>query len=167
MIGTLTSVDEYLKGDYRPDVHYVEGRIEERNVGEKSHAKVQFQITTLLKALPNVYAFLETRLKVGPTRYRVPDVCAFLDREPDEEVFTLPPVLCIEILSPEDRMSRTIDVVLDYFHMGVSNVWVIDPLRQIAYVCDDSGGFQAAATGHVRTSDGRIMLLAHQIFDVA
>jgi hypothetical protein len=49
-------------------------------------------------------------------------VCAY-EKEPDESIFTEPPVLCIEILSPEDRMSRVMDVVQDYLSMGAPTHW--------------------------------------------
>ena len=163
MLETLVPVEEYLKGDYSPDVDYVDGHLEERNVGEKTHSKLQFRITTLLNAIPNVFAFIETRVRVTPTRYRIPDICAYLDREPDEEVFTEPPFLVVEILSPEDRMSRTLTVVADYFRMGVQNVWIVDPLRKAVYVCDRSGGFHAA-TGQIGTQDARIVISTDAIF---
>ena len=38
---TLISVSEYLKSSYRPDCDYVDGRVEERNVGEHDHAALQ------------------------------------------------------------------------------------------------------------------------------
>ena len=34
-IGALVSVEEYLRTSYRPDCDFVEGRVLERNVGEK------------------------------------------------------------------------------------------------------------------------------------
>lgn len=163
MIETLVSVEEYLRTEYRPDVDYVGGHLEVRNVGEKSHGKLELKITNLLNGTPNVFAFLETRLKVSPTNYRVPDVCAYLDGEPDEEVFTAPPILCVEILSPEDRFGRTMKVVEEYFRMGVENVWVLDPLQKIAYNCELSGGWQAAA-GRIATRDGRISFSLETIF---
>ena len=33
--GTLITVEEYLGSVYRPDCDYVDGRLEERNVGER------------------------------------------------------------------------------------------------------------------------------------
>jgi Uma2 family endonuclease len=163
ILETLVSLEEYLTTDYSPDVDYVDGHLEERNVGEKSHGKLQFRITTLLNAIPNVFAFIETRVRVTPTRYRVPDVCAYLDREPDEEVFTEPPFLVVEILSPEDRMRRTLTVVEDYFRMGVQNVWIVDRWRKAVYVCDPSGGWHAA-TGQIGTQDARIVVSTDTIF---
>jgi hypothetical protein len=38
---TLISVSEYLKSSYRPDCDYVDGRVEQRNVGEHDHAALQ------------------------------------------------------------------------------------------------------------------------------
>jgi hypothetical protein len=37
----LISVGEYLKNSYRPDCDFVDGRIEERNLGEHDHAALQ------------------------------------------------------------------------------------------------------------------------------
>ena len=130
------SITEYLATAYHPDVDYVDGRIEERNVGEKSHGKLQRRMADLLERTPGVFAFIETRLRISDTNYRVPDVCAYLDREPDEEIFTTPPLLCVEILSPEDRLIRTITKAVEYQRMGVLHVWVLDPLKKTAYVLD-------------------------------
>ena len=37
----LVSVEEYLATSYRPDCDYVDGRIEERNLGEFDHSRLQ------------------------------------------------------------------------------------------------------------------------------
>jgi Uma2 family endonuclease len=51
----------------------------------------------------------------------------------DEQILTKPPFLCIEILSPEDRITRILQRINDYLEMGVANVWVLDPKLKIAY----------------------------------
>ena len=66
------------------------------------------------------------RLQVAPRRFRIPDVCCFRKRL-EGRIITEPPVLCIEILSPEDRFSRVEARIADYLAMGVPYVWVIDP----------------------------------------
>jgi Uma2 family endonuclease len=159
---TLVSVDEYLSTAHHPDVDYVEGHIEERNVGEKEHGKLQFRIALLLKRLRVVVPFIETRLRISADRYRVPDVCA-CEREPNESIFTQPPVLCIEILSPEDRMSHITRVVQDYLSIGVPTVWVLDPLEKKAYVADVLAGFREV-TGQIASSDERVAFTLDQIF---
>ena len=92
MLDTLVSVREYLSTAYHPDVNYVDGQLEERNVGEKEHGKLQARVYFLLKKMRVLVPFLETRVRVSATRYRVPDICAY-EAEPEESVFTQPPVL--------------------------------------------------------------------------
>jgi hypothetical protein len=44
---TLIPVSEYLSTDYEPDCDYVDGLLEERNVGEKDHSKLQTMLARL------------------------------------------------------------------------------------------------------------------------
>ena len=47
----------------------------------------------------------------------------------------IPPLLCVEILSPEDRFGRMEERIADYLKMGVRDVWVIDPMIVQGYRC--------------------------------
>jgi len=161
MLETLISVEEYLETSYHPDVDYVDGCIEERNVGEKEHGKCQARVWLLLRRLRTVKSFIETRVQTSATIYHVPDVCAY-GKEPEESVFTQPPLLCVEVLSPQDRMSRVMRVVREYRSMGVPTVWILDPLDRRAYVADSNGLHEV--TGEIRTADGRIALALDEIF---
>jgi Uma2 family endonuclease len=71
---------------------------------------------------------------VNATRFRVPDVCVLAEDAPDEQVVTTPPILCIEILSPEDRSKRYMERVNDYFAMGVPWCWIIDPVARQGWI---------------------------------
>ena len=133
----LVSVEEYLRTMYHPDCDYVDGAIVERNAGGKSHAKLQLAILLYLeqhRSQWGIFAIQEMRAQVAATRFRVPDVCVVAGPEPDEEIFTRPPFLCIEILSPEDRMARMQVKIDDYLAFGVAYVWVIDPHTRKAWV---------------------------------
>jgi hypothetical protein len=44
MLETLVSVREYLSTAYYPDVDYVDGQLEDRNVGEKEHGELLMRI---------------------------------------------------------------------------------------------------------------------------
>jgi Uma2 family endonuclease len=132
----LVSVEEYLSTDYSPDCDYVDGVLEDRNVGEKSHGKVQVALTAHLYARRQefgIQVFLAQTVQVTPTRYRVVDLCVTIG-EPDEQIFTTAPFLCIEVLSPEDRMSRILVKIADYLGMGVPFVWLIDPRNRKATI---------------------------------
>ena len=47
--------------------------------------------------------------------------------------------MCVEVLSPEDRMSRMQKKVADYLKFGVRYVWILDPKTREAFVYTDAG----------------------------
>ena len=100
---------------------------------------------------PSLFVVVEQRIRVSATRYRVPDICAML-AEPDEEVFTEPPFLCVEVLSPEDRANRIERKIADYLKFGVRYIWVIDPRTRDAFI-HTAAGMHAVEDGILRTSD--------------
>src|ERR1700722_1379833 len=98
---TLVSVEEYLATSYDPDCDYVDGELEDRNVGEKDHSKLKTGLSSYLyvhRKKGGISVFVEERVHVSATRYRVPDICVTVG-EPEEQVFSGPPYLCVEILS--------------------------------------------------------------------
>jgi len=138
MSTTLVPLSEYLHEVYRPDCEYVDGAVLERNVGEKEHSAWQLALGRLLsrfRTSAQVRVFPELRLQVAPERFRVPDMMVVSRAAPDEQIITHPPLLCVEILSPEDRFGRVNERLADYARMGVHAVWVIDPTKQIGYQC--------------------------------
>ncbi len=142
--GTLISVEQYLATSYRPDCDYVDGRIEERNLGEWDHSKLQAAITAYFyqrRKTWNISVAPEQRVQVNATRFRIPDVCLVLG-EPTEQIFRTPPFVCIEILSKDDRMSQMQERIDDYLAMGVSYVWVLDPSGPRVYVATPAAGLQ-------------------------
>ena len=144
MATTQVSLDEYLRTDYEPDCDYVDGELEERNVGELEHSAVQaFFIGWFIahQELWRLEAYPEIRLRVSPTRVRIADLAILPVKRPYEAVPSQPPVAIIEVLSPEDRVSRYQQRLDDYRSMGVANIWVIDPMRRKAFDCS-RGGWQ-------------------------
>ena len=142
MATTQVSLEEYLRTDYEPDCDYVDGELEERNVGEKEHSAVQAFFIKWLATHEEQWkleAYPEIRMRVSPTRMRVADIAILPLNAPFEGVLTRPPVAIIEVLSPEDRVSRYQQRLDDYRAMGVANVWVIDPMRRKAYECSQGG----------------------------
>jgi Uma2 family endonuclease len=155
---TLVSVQEYLATCYRPDRDYVDGEIQERNLGERPHGRTQGRLFAFLlhrEARWGICALLEQRVQVGPTRFRVPDVCAVLASDPVEPIVRRAPFLCVEILSAEDRVLRLNERISDYFQMGVRYVWVLDPLARRAF-CYTPGEMHEVLDGILRTKDPEI-----------
>ena len=130
------SVEEYLSTVYKPDCDYLEGVLEDRNVGEVSHGLLQAALAGYFRERRNelgIEVISECRIQVAPARYRVADLCVTIGR-PEGRILTRPPFLCIEILSPEDWMPRVHNVIADSLQMGVPFVWAIDPVKRTATI---------------------------------
>ena len=154
-VATQVSLEEYLHTNYRPDCDYVDGEVQERNVGEFEHSGTQIEIGFYLRTrYPRLRwrVLAEQRVQVRATRFRVPDVCVLAEDAPREKIIRTPPILCIEILSPEDRMSRYLERVNDYFEMGVPTCWIIDPIGRRAWAATP-GHLDEATDGILRAGD--------------
>lgn len=135
-IATGVSLEEYLHTEYEPDCDYVDGMLEDRNVGKQKHGETQAAVAAfflLLKKRLGIRVVTELRMQVSATHVRIPDV-AIVDAQDTDEVKQKPPLLCIEILSPDDRLSRLVKVVADYLAFGVPMIWIIDPYDRAAFV---------------------------------
>ncbi|HTU44540.1 MAG TPA: Uma2 family endonuclease [Bryobacteraceae bacterium] len=133
---TAISVEEYLHTSYEPDCDYVDGELVERNVGEYKHSLLQLTLCVYLYRVARplgARVVTELRMRISPTRFRIPDLTVMLTSQPLESVPTHPPFLCVEIVSPDDRMSHIIERVKEYLAFGVNHVWVVDPASRTAY----------------------------------
>ena len=98
----LISADECLRTTYDPNRDYVDGEVIERSVGERDHSVLQRELVfyfRLRRREWNVHVFVEQRVQVSKTRYRIPDICAYAGENPKDRIFPTPPFICIEIAS--------------------------------------------------------------------
>jgi Uma2 family endonuclease len=161
------SVEEYLHTVYRPDCDYVDGTVIERHAGEKSHWKCQALIYAhFLKLAETLELFpsFEWRVQISPSRYRIPDVCVVAGPEPDEEILTAPPMIVVEVLSPEDRVNALQSRIDDYLRFGVRYVWLVDPTATRAWV-HTAQGFYESKDLLLRTENPELTLPLREIFE--
>ena len=159
-------MEEYLSTSYRPDCDYVDGYIEERNLGEFDHSSLQTAVAVYFGSRQKelgITVVVEQRVQVTPTRFRIPDVCIVLGKT-REQIFRTPPFLCIEILSPEDRMARVETRISDYLLMGVRYVWLLDPSMRRAYVATAEAGLRELKEAVLRTEDPVLELPLAEVF---
>ena len=141
-----TTIDEYLHTSYRPDVDYVDGELQERNIGELDHGEVQGALVEWFRKHVkewDIRTIPELRIRVSPTRVRIADVCLLVRSEATEQVPTRPPLVIIEILSPEDRVSRYEQRIDDYRAMGVRHIWIVDPQTRRGFDCSTGSWIEA------------------------
>jgi Uma2 family endonuclease len=132
----LWTVREYLRTSWSPDREYVDGRIEERNLGEKEHSIIQRYLTFLFmlkRAEWAVEVFPELRTQTQSRRFRVPDVLVTRTDDQFERYITKPPLIAVEILSPEDTLTAMRTKAGEYREFGIENIWIIDPEARVVH----------------------------------
>jgi Uma2 family endonuclease len=147
---TLIPLSEYLNTTYRPDCDYIDGKVKERNVGEIAHSFTQTILAAIFNSnrkLWQAVAGTELRIRVSAERVRIPDVCVKRRSDPSDPVLTVPPLVCIEVLSPGDTLESTQDRCMDYFRMGVPHVWIVDPIRRLGFVALPDGPARESVQG--------------------
>lgn len=162
----LIPVREYLSTTYRPDVDYIDGELKERNVGEQPHALVQAILSGIFREQRkswNVRPLPEQRVQISSTRYRIPDICVLRASDPKDDIITFAPLLCIEVLSADDRLREVQDRVEDYTSIGVGNVWVVDPWKRIGYHAS-ARGFEQPEDGVLRVANTPIAVSLEELF---
>jgi Uma2 family endonuclease len=72
----------------------------------------------------------------SPTRtdVRIPDVVVVVAGD-HPQTLSEPPLLVIEVLSPDDSYSDTQERARDYRQMGVEMVWIVDPKTLTGRMC--------------------------------
>ena len=151
---TLVPLSEYLETSYRPDCDYLEGELLERNVGEWDHSRLQGLLYRYLSNREKQWGILvvpEQRVQVKARRFRVPDILV-LTGPPTGPIIKEPPFLCIEILSPSDRMAEMQERIDDYLDFGVRYVWLINPRKRRAFIYSNEG-VQEVKDGILHTSN--------------
>jgi len=162
----LLSIDEYLRSSYHPDADFVDGMIEERNLGEFEHARLQGLIASFFIVREKQWSIrtvVEQRIRVAANRVRICDIALLRADTPREAVTVTPPLLCIELLSPEDRVARAELVLADYRAMGVKNIWLIDPVGRSAHAFDATG-LRAADPTQLAVAGTPILLDLTELF---
>jgi Uma2 family endonuclease len=127
---TLISEETYRRTSYSPDCEYADGVLVERNLGEQDHSWLQLALGSYFfqrRKTWGIEAFTEQRHAIRKGRYMIPDLCVIQAPRPAEKVFNKPPLIWIEILSPEDRPIRVNEKIRELREFGVPNIWVIDP----------------------------------------
>jgi len=139
---SLVSPGEYItrfvEGAEKPTCEYVDGVLIPKPMGTKKHSQVQANIIKLIgsryETTLNPLPELTARLR--ESQFYVPDLAIEDLAKPIQGRYPGPndPVLlCVEIVSPPDRVGKLFGKCEEYHQWGVRYCWVIDPERKIAW----------------------------------
>ncbi len=126
----IVSVEDYLRRTEKPYCEYVDGVLYPKAMPTKLHALIEKILMRLLDK-QGVESLAEVNVRLSPTKYLIPDVIAA--PEIQSPYPTEPVLLCVEILSPEDRVGAMLAKCEQYHAWGVPFCWVIDPEKQTGW----------------------------------
>jgi Uma2 family endonuclease len=157
---TLLTLEEFhrLYDGAKPAYEYWYGTAVQKYMPTPLHSFVQLLIVLLLRRA-GWSAIHEVRLKVVSDAEPVSDVIAshskFTRRYP-----TSAPELCIEIMSPDDRLSKALEKARVYLSWGSQFVWIVDPEKGTAWTLsrDAAEPLWIPLTGTLRAGDTAIDL---------
>jgi len=141
IMGAKTAIpaEEYLHASF-PDVdrEYREGELVERTMPDYLHGRSQLRLGAFFEAFRtalSIYPCTETRMKLREDLYLIPDVAVFWPSAPGL-LPDSPPLVAIEVLSPDDRLTAVREKLEEYRAWGVPHVWLVDPHSRRFYACD-------------------------------
>jgi Uma2 family endonuclease len=160
------SIEEYLGSSFEYDCEFVDGTIVERTGGEFDHS---FLTAALGARLFNqcrdsgLVGLISVRVQTALRYIRVPDLAVLRAGAPRERVLTTPPLLVVEIQSPEDTLRRTSIKSAEYLAFGIEHVWVIDPDARVAYR-GTANGLELVRDGELSIPGTSIRVSVQEIF---
>lgn len=131
---TYLSLEEFhrLYDGAKPAYEYWFGEAIQKPMPTILHSALTSVLVMLLRTR-GWFTFPEATIRMVPNAAPVPDLVA--NRKPLPGPYPTQPFdICIEILSPGDRLKSTIEKGKHYLSWGIRNVWIIDPESRTAWM---------------------------------
>jgi Uma2 family endonuclease len=148
------SVEQYLSTVY------------EHDLGEFEQAFLQGILAVIFnnhRAEWEIICLPDQRVQTQQYHFRVPDVTILRSGTPRERILTHPPLLMIEIQSPEDTLRRMTTKAAEYLASGIEPVWVIDPNARVAYR-GTADGLELVRSGELEIPEPPIRIVLADLF---
>jgi len=130
-VPTAVSIEEYLHAFYEWEPEYEDGQVVERPLPDELHSLVMLAIIRAVCASgTGLFALPELRIRIGESRFRIPDLSFYAD-EPPKLGNTKPPLAVVEVVSPDDRYPVLLDRLADLSAFGIGHLWLISPEQRI------------------------------------
>jgi Uma2 family endonuclease len=136
--GALLSAEQYLAthfGEREPE--FVRGELVNRPMPTWLHGRIQHLLSVRLHGVG--FCGTEVRMRLAADLFRIPDLAVFVGSPPAEQVPSSPPLVVVEITSPDDRHQELLEKLEEYRAWGVQHIWVVEPELKILHVYGPGG----------------------------
>jgi len=138
--------------DERYRYELVDGRIEMSPAPAHRHSRAQGRLVTHLSNLAPDDIEVEPEagitLNEARTHQRQPDLVAFSAKDAEDPYLTRPPLLVVEVLSPDSVFRDTDTKRREYAEFGIPSYWIINPSYETPGILElrlDGGEYQSIA----------------------
>ena len=133
----LITPELYLATRFEREPELVRGELVERPLPTLTHGRTQQRLAVRLDGVG--FCCTEVRMRLTEDLYRIPDVAVFAGSGPTDQVPSSPPLLVVEISSPDDRLDAMLQKLEEYRTWGVQHIWLVEPdLKQMHVYQDGS-----------------------------
>jgi Uma2 family endonuclease len=134
---TLLTVDQYLKMHFEEhEPEFACGELIDRPMPTVLHAWLTHLLSMRLHTAG--FCLIAARLRPVENVIRIPDLAVFRDF-PKERVPASPPMIIVEITSPDDLHEELLRKLQQYRAWGVEHIWVVEPRLKELHVFDTRG----------------------------
>lgn len=131
---TAVSVSEYLGTEYDPNCEYIDGVLVQKPMPTTKHSRLQLKLGALIDSrFPEFWVGTELTVQVCENKFLVPDLAVQDGSNVQTPYAKTPIVLCIEILSPDDSLNKTLAKCEAYHAWDTVNTWILDPVERRAW----------------------------------
>ena len=133
----LVTPEQYLAMHFEREPELVHGELVERSLPTFPHGNLQLEMGSRLRALQSshqVFTGVEVRVRLAADLIRIPDIALWT--ELPEKMPTVPPLLVVEVSSPDDRLHDLLQRFEDFRAWGVQHMWLVEPELKKLYVYD-------------------------------
>jgi Uma2 family endonuclease len=162
----IVPVEEYLSTTYRPNCEYIDGVLRPKPMPTRKHGLMQTWLAELIRrAFREFEAASEVTVRINASRYLVPDLIVQRRDRIQDPYPTEPVHLCVEVLSPDDRISEVFAKCEDYHAWGVVTTWIVDPEALRCWVYRNGERPHEVAEAGSLTAEGIVISVA-ELFSV-
>lgn len=125
----FVSVGDYLRTEYEAYCEYVGGVLVPKRIPGDDHSSFVEALVFFIshqKRQLGLHVRPERHIRINETRYRIPDLAVFTQRDA-QGTARIAPLVTFEVVSPDETWLELNHKIRDHLAMGVGTAIVVDP----------------------------------------